>query len=71
MIFVGWIFTVSGLFMPLWAVVGLLGVWALLVWLGFRYARAGSYLVLAVPVMAAALWLLTAWLGDVVLGWTA
>lgn len=71
MIFAGWIFTVSGLIMPLWAVAGLLVVWALLVWVGFRLARSGSYLVLAVPVVAAAVWLITAWLGDVLLGWTA
>ena len=71
MIFVGWIFLVSGLIMPGWAVAVLLLVWAGLVWVGFRLARSGSYLVVAVPVVAAGIWLLSAWLGDVLLGWTA
>lgn len=71
MIVVGWVFLVSGLVMPGWAVAALLVIWAGLVVVGVRLARSGSYAVLAIPIVAAAIWLLALWLGDVFLDWTA
>jgi len=71
MIFIGWIYSVSGLFMPAWAVVGLLLVWVALVWFGVQLARLRSYVVLTVPAFAGGLWFLVAWLGETLLGWTA
>ena len=66
----GFYYLASGLLAPLWAVLLLLVVWAVLAWVGARLVKRRSYLVLLVPVVAAAVWLGVMSLGGAVLGWT-
>jgi predicted PurR-regulated permease PerM len=68
---VGFLYLSSGLVAPLWAVVLLFVIWAVLAWVGVRLVRRRSSLVLLVPVVAAVVWFGVMTLCDVVLGWTA
>jgi hypothetical protein len=61
----------SGLVAPLWAVVVLLLVWALLLALGIWLWVRRPALVLLVPVAAAAIWFGAISAGEHFLGWTA
>lgn len=67
---VGFYYLASGLMAPLWAVVLLFVVWALLAWVGVRLVRRRSCLVLLVPVAAALVWSGVMSFGGAVLGWT-
>lgn len=61
----------SGLLAPLWAVVGLLVVWAItLVW-AVRSRKRMPWLVLALPFALMILWFLVITAGENLLGWTA
>lgn len=60
----------SGLVAPLWAIVVLLLVWALLFVLACRWFRRHPYRVLLLPVLAAAAWFGTISAGEAFLGWT-
>lgn len=67
---VGFYYLASGLMAPLWAIVLLLVVWAVLAWAGVRLAMRRSYLVLLIPVLAFGVWFAVMSLGGAVLGWT-
>jgi hypothetical protein len=59
------------LYVPAYAVLGFLALWAVLLALAVHLLRRASRLVLAVPMVAVVLWAVLAWPGDHVLGWTA
>ncbi|HEX6967208.1 MAG TPA: hypothetical protein VF174_00040 [Micromonosporaceae bacterium] len=61
----------SGLLAPLWAVIGLLAVWAALLGVGIRLMRTRPLLVLLVPVAAFLIWVVVISAGERWLGWTA
>lgn len=67
----GYLYLVSGLIAPGWAVIGLLVVWLALTVIGVRLALRRSYRVLLVPIVAATIWVITMWAGGALLGWTA
>lgn len=67
----GYLYLVSGLIAPGWAVIGLLVVWLALTVIGVRLALRRSYWMLLIPVIAVATWVLTMWAGGALLGWTA
>ena len=67
----GYLYLVSGLIAPGWAVVSLLLVWLMLTVLGIRLALRRSYWMFLVPVMATVTWVGVMWVGGAVLGWTA
>lgn len=67
---VGYFYVLAGLVAPQWAVVGLLGVWFVLLWLLVRERRE-RWKPLAIPAAAATVWFGVLMLGDVFLGWTA
>ncbi len=67
----GWLYLVSGLVAPPWAVGVLWAVWlALLVGL-MRVWRSHPWLVLATPALAYLIWAASVLAGDIFLGWTA
>lgn len=66
-----WLYSVSGLVAPPWAVVLLLIVWLVLAVVAVRVHRRRGAWSLLVPVAAVALWFAVLGLGDAVLGWTA
>ena len=68
---VAFVYVLSGLVMPGYAVVGLWLVWLALLALAVHWLRRRSRWVLAVPVTAAAVWHGVGILGDRLLGWTA
>jgi hypothetical protein len=61
----------SRLVAPIWGVLVLLALWALLTVAAWRLLRSRPTLVLVVPVADAALWLAVVSAGDALLGWTA
>ncbi|MDP9465744.1 MAG: hypothetical protein M3P31_00635 [Actinomycetota bacterium] len=65
------LYLVSGLAAPGWAVLVLLALWVLLGWVAYRVHRRWGALSALVPLLALVLWfgLMTA--GDRLLGWTA
>jgi len=66
----GLVVLVSGLIMPIWAVLALGAVWIIGFVVVIRW-RAKPSVVLLVPVVMFAIWAFTAWLGDRFLDWTA
>jgi len=71
MLAIGYIYLVSGLAAPAWAMALLAVVWVGLVATAVRLARYGSLLVLAVPLVAAAVWVVVVLVGGEFLGWQA
>jgi hypothetical protein len=67
---VGILVLVSGLIMPVWAVVGLGVLWLLGLVVAIRWRRKPA-VVLAVPLAMIAIWAATAWAGEALLDWTA
>lgn len=67
----GYLYLVSGLVAPGWAVILLLVWWLVLTVIGVRLALRRSFWVLTVPIVAVATWVGTMWVGDALLGWTA
>ena len=61
----------SGLVAPLWAVVGLTGVWVALLTLGIRWFTTHPWRVAALPLVMVAVWVAVLAAGDAFLGWTA
>ena len=68
---VGYVYLVSGLVAPAWAVITLLVWWGLLAAGGVVLWRRRSYLVLLVPVVGLVTWIAVLWFGGEMLGWTA
>ena len=67
---VGFVVMVSGLIMPLWAVLALGLVWVVGLVLMIRN-RMAPLTVIAVPVLTLGLWALAGWAGERYLDWTA
>jgi hypothetical protein len=67
---VGILILVSGLIMPIWAVIALGVVWLVGLIVAIRW-RTKAAVVLAVPLAMIAIWVATAWVGDALLDWTA
>ncbi len=67
---VGFVVMVSGLIMPLWAVLALAAVWAVGLVVMIR-RRSSPLAVWAVPVLTLGLWALVGWAGERYLDWTA
>lgn len=68
---VGWLYLVSGLVAPFWAVIVLWVIWLALLAGLIKVWRSRPWLVLAVPLVAFLIWAGILWLGDQFLGWTA
>lgn len=68
--FVGWVISVSGLIMPLWAILALGAVWVAGLVVMIR-RRAEPLIAVAIPVLTIGVWALTAWAGERYLDWTA
>ena len=68
---IGVFYASAGLVAPLWAVVGLMIFWGLLVVLGIRWFRCRPLRVVALPFVAVVAWLSVVTLGERLLGWTA
>jgi hypothetical protein len=64
-------FAASGLVAPLWAVGGLLAVWAVLLLIGLRLRRRRPALMLLIPVVDIGVWVAVINAGERFLGWTA
>jgi hypothetical protein len=64
-------FAASGLVAPLWAVGGLLVVWAVLLVIGMRLRRRRPALMLLIPVVDVGIWVAVINAGERFLGWTA
>jgi hypothetical protein len=64
-------FAASGLVAPLWAVGGLLVVWAVLLLIGLRLRRRRPALMLLIPVVDVGIWVAVINAGERFLGWTA
>ena len=64
-----WFFA-TGLTAPLWAVIGFIAVWAVLVVLGFVWIRRHPWRVLLLPVVAAIILFGGLRAGATLLGWT-
>jgi hypothetical protein len=67
----GYLYLVSGLVAPGWAVVLFLLWWLALTFIGVRLVLRRSYWLLLIPVVAVATWVGAMWVGGAVLGWTA
>ncbi|MGH3490400.1 MAG: hypothetical protein ACRDP8_21130 [Actinopolymorphaceae bacterium] len=65
------LYAVSGLVAPVWAVVVLIGCWILLVLCAVRWVRRRPLVVLALPFVGVALWFGVISLGEALFGWTA
>jgi hypothetical protein len=68
---IGFFYLSSGLVAPLWAVVGLIIVWSVLVVIGIWWFRRHPFRVLLLPVVAVLIWFAVLTLGERLLGWTA
>ena len=68
---VGFLYLVSGLAVPGWAVVLLLLWWLLLAWWLVRLAARRSWWTPAVPVVGVVTWVVVVTAGSQLLGWTA
>jgi hypothetical protein len=64
-------YAASGLVAPLWAVVGLIGVWLVLLAAGARLRRYRPLWMLLVPLVDVAIWFGTITAGEALGGWTA
>ena len=69
--FVGFVYLVSGLAVPGWAVVLLLLWWGVLAWWFVRLVARRSWWTPAVPVVGALTWVVVVTAGEQLLGWTA
>ena len=67
----GYLSLVSGLIAPLWAVVAMVVVWALLAWALVVIVRRRSWWSPVVPLAGMAFWVTAITVGENVLGWTA
>jgi len=67
----GWLYSLSGLLAPLWAVAVLWVVWVILLIALIRVWRSRPWMVLAAPVAAYLIWAGAMFAGDFFLGWTA
>lgn len=65
------LYAVSGLVAPLWAVIGLVVVWVVLLVAGIRLRRRQPLRVLLLPILGFAIWFGVVSLGELLLGWTA
>lgn len=66
---VGWLYLVSGLVAPMWAVSVLLLIWVAILVAALRIWRTSPWLVLAAPLIAFVIWVATLWAGGELLGW--
>ena len=66
-----YLYLVSGLVAPLWAVVLLVACWLVLGLCAVRWVRRRPLVVLALPFVGVALWWAVVSLGEVLFGWTA
>lgn len=71
MVVVGWFYIVSGLVAPLWAVIGLLIVWAVVLVLGLSQWNSRPLLILAAPFALMVFWAVVIWAGGQFLNWSA
>jgi hypothetical protein len=65
------LFVVSGLVAPGWAVLALLALWVLLGWAAYRVHRRWGAVSALVPLLAVVLWVGLMTAGEQLLGWTA
>lgn len=68
---VGYLYLISGLVAPVWALITLWVWWVALSYVGLRLARKKSYLVLLVPVVGIVSWVALMAVGGRFLGWSA
>lgn len=68
---VGWLYLVSGLVAPFWAVLVLWAIWLVILAGIIKAWRTRPWLVLAAPFLAFLIWAGILWIGDQLLGWTA
>ena len=68
---IGVFYVSAGLVAPLWAVIGLVTIWVVLVVVGVLWFRRRPFLVLLLPVIAVLVWFGALTLGERLLGWTA
>lgn len=71
MLVVGWFYLVSGLVAPLWAVIGLLVVWGVVLVLSLREWNTRPLWILAAPFGLMLFWVIVIWAGGQFLGWSA
>lgn len=71
MLVVGWFYLVSGLVAPLWAVIGLLIVWGVVLVLGLREWNTRPLWILAAPLALMIFWAVVIWAGGQFLDWSA
>lgn len=71
MLVVGWFYVVSGLVAPLWAVIGLLIVWGVVLVMGLREWKTRPLWILAAPFALVVFWAIVIWAGGQFLGWSA
>ncbi|GAA2758900.1 hypothetical protein [Actinopolymorpha rutila] len=65
------LYVVSGLVAPWWAVASFVVVWCLLLLIALRSFRRRPLLALALPFLGLVWWYAVLWFGDVFLNWTA
>ena len=63
-----WVYVFSGLFTPLWVVLGLVAVWLVLLVLAIGWTRPRTVAVL--PFVGLVLWLGVVWVGNGRSGWS-
>lgn len=68
---VSWLYLVSGLVAPFWAVLVLWATWLVILAGIIKAWRTRPWLVLAAPLVAFLIWAGVLWFGDQFLGWTA
>lgn len=68
---VGWLYLVSGLVAPFWAVIVLWVIWLVILAGIINAWRSRPILVLAAPFVAFLIWAGVLWVGDQFFGWTA
>lgn len=66
-----YLYSMSGLVAPRWAVAGLLGLWGVLLVLALWLFSRRPLVVLLLPFLGLVVWFGVLVLGDLVLGWTA
>ncbi|MEQ4205841.1 hypothetical protein ABN028_04135 [Actinopolymorpha sp. B17G11] len=66
-----YLYVVSGLVAPIWAVVVLVACWLVLGLCAVRWVRRRPLVVLALPFVGVVFWLAVVSLGEVLFGWTA
>lgn len=71
MLAVGYIYLVSGLVAPVWAVTGLLVVWTVAFIFGLREWKSRPLLILAAPFLLMVFWAVVIWAGGTFLDWSA